>query len=49
MTADCGFGVGLQFRDNKLVVNEKNETVIEPGMVFSLSLGLADLVEENPR
>eukprot|EP00605_Chrysophyceae_sp_TOSAG23-4_P002193 GSChrysophyteH1.ASY1.ANO1.2423.1 assembled CDS len=39
MPKTLGFAMGLEFRDNTLVLNDKNTTKFEDGMVFSLSVG----------
>lgn len=38
-----GFGVGIDFRDNHLLLNKKNTVVFRPGMVFSLAVSFAGL------
>jgi nucleosome binding factor SPN SPT16 subunit len=38
-----GFGVGIDFRDNHLLLNKKNTLVFRPGMVFSLAVSFAGL------
>lgn len=38
-----GFGVGIDFRDNNLLLNKKNTVTFRPGMVFSLTVSFAGL------
>lgn len=45
-----GFGVGIDFRDTNLLLNQKNTVPFRPGMVFSLSVSFAKLkLSENVR
>jgi len=39
MPKSLGFAIGLEFRDGSMVINEKNATKFEDGMVFTLSVG----------
>jgi len=43
-TKTCGFGMGLEFRESTLVINEKNQRTIQKGMVFNLCVGFSDFV-----
>eukprot|EP00935_MAST-01C_sp_MAST-1C-sp1_P000632 g632.t1 len=36
---DCGFGIGLEFKETSLVLNGKNEQKFKAGMVFNVSCG----------
>lgn len=38
-----GFAIGLEFRDNLLVLNEKNETKFVDGMIFTLAVGFHNI------
>lgn len=40
-----GAGVGLELKENLLLINEKADKVVEPGMVFNISLGLNNLTD----
>jgi nucleosome binding factor SPN SPT16 subunit len=42
-TKSCGFGMGLEFREAALVLNDKNSKVLSKGMVFNLCVGFQDL------
>eukprot|EP00854_Cymbomonas_tetramitiformis_P003190 gene3190-4036_t len=46
LTKNCGFLMGLEFKDSTAVLNAKNEKTIRADMVFNVSLGLQGL--ENP-
>jgi len=39
LTKTLGFSIGLEFRDGTLVLNDKNSTKFEEGMVFTLAVG----------
>jgi len=43
LTRDCGFAMGLEFREAALLLNAKCEARVKPGMVFNVAVGLADL------
>ena len=43
-TKNCGFGIGLEFRDVHLLLTDKNPRLIQPHMVFNLAIGFTDLV-----
>ncbi len=42
-TKSCGFGIGIEFRDSTLIINEQNTRTLKPGMVFNLCVGFSDL------
>jgi nucleosome binding factor SPN SPT16 subunit len=42
-----GFGIGIEARDNNLVINAKSTRVLKDGMTICVSVGLSDL--ENPK
>ncbi|KAI9595339.1 FACT complex subunit spt16 [Syncephalis fuscata] len=44
---NCGFGMGIEFRESLYVINAKNTRKIEPGMVINLSVGLQNLEIPN--
>lgn len=46
LTKTLGFATGLEFRENSLVLGPKCDAVLVAGMVFNLTTGLADLVNE---
>lgn len=48
-TKNCGWLMGIEFRDSGFILNAKNDRVIKPGQVFSLTIGLNDLVNENTK
>jgi len=39
----CGFGMGLEFRESALSLNNKNQKVAQAGMVFNLCIGFHNL------
>lgn len=43
LTKNCGFGLGLDFREPALLLDAKNNTELKPGMVFNLAIGLNNL------
>lgn len=38
-----GFAIGIEFRDNTLILNQTNETKFKTGMVFNLSVGFHNI------
>ncbi|KAF4755838.1 FACT complex subunit SPT16, variant 2 [Perkinsus olseni] len=38
---DCGYSIGLEFRDGHMLLNAKNHKHITPGMCLNLSVGFA--------
>jgi len=42
-TSNCGFGMGLEFREVQYLLDGKNEEIFAPGMVFNFSLGFENL------
>lgn len=47
LTKNVGFGMGIEFRDNTCVLNPKNELTVEHNMVFNVSVGIQNLVDEE--
>ncbi|KAK0141606.1 FACT complex subunit SPT16 [Merluccius polli] len=47
LTKNLGFAMGIEFREGSLVLNAKNQYKLKKGMVLSISLGLADLVNKE--
>ncbi|CAL8384026.1 unnamed protein product [Arctogadus glacialis] len=47
LTKNFGFAMGIEFREGSLVLNAKNQYKLKKGMVLSISLGLADLVNKE--
>ena len=43
---NCGFGMGIEFRESLFVINEKNTRELTAGMVFNVVLGFQGL--DNP-
>eukprot|EP00967_Tisochrysis_lutea_P071043 scaffold94102_cov31-Tisochrysis_lutea.AAC.3 len=43
LTRDCGFALGLEFREPTLLLNAKCEARVRPGMVFNVAVGLDNL------
>ncbi|KIJ60617.1 hypothetical protein HYDPIDRAFT_32041 [Hydnomerulius pinastri MD-312] len=42
-----GSGIGVEFRDSAYLLSAKNARQLKTGMVFNLSLGFSDLVDES--
>jgi nucleosome binding factor SPN SPT16 subunit len=42
-SADCGAGIGYEFRIGSCVINARNPRVIRKGMVFNLTVGFKEL------
>ncbi|GLD64685.1 FACT complex subunit SPT16 isoform X1 [Lates japonicus] len=47
LTKNLGFAMGIEFREGSLVLNAKNQYKLKKGMVLSISLGFADLVNKD--
>ncbi|XP_029944289.1 FACT complex subunit SPT16 [Salarias fasciatus] len=47
LTKNLGFAMGIEFREGSLVLNAKNQYKLKKGMVLSISLGFADLVNKE--
>uniref|UniRef100_A0A0D9XZ22 FACT complex subunit n=1 Tax=Leersia perrieri TaxID=77586 RepID=A0A0D9XZ22_9ORYZ len=47
LTKSAGTGIGLEFRETWLSLNEKNDRILKEGMVFNVSLGFQNLLEKN--
>ncbi|MES1920611.1 FACT complex subunit spt16, partial [Bonamia ostreae] len=48
---NCGFGIGIQFREPGFVIHKSNANKIENGMIFNLSVGfenLEDTISNTP-
>eukprot|EP00033_Pygsuia_biforma_P003361 GCRY01003682.1.p1 GENE.GCRY01003682.1~~GCRY01003682.1.p1 ORF type:complete len:1036 (-),score=365.94 GCRY01003682.1:286-3393(-) len=43
---NCGFGMGIEFKETGLNITAKNEAMVRVGMVFNVVVGFTDLV--NP-
>ena len=46
LSKNLGFGMGLEFRENALMLTPKNDGVVRAGMVFNVCIGVQGL--ENP-
>ena len=42
-----GFGMGLEFREGNLIINQKNEKVLKENMVFNICVGANDLFDQE--
>ncbi|XP_076914841.1 FACT complex subunit SPT16-like [Bidens hawaiensis] len=49
LTKSAGTGIGLEFREPGLNLNEKNERVLKPGMVFNVSLGFQNMQTKSSK
>jgi nucleosome binding factor SPN SPT16 subunit len=47
LTKTFGFAMGLEFRDNSLIIGPKCSALIKKGMVFNLNVGLSNLENRN--
>ncbi|XP_070785820.1 FACT complex subunit SPT16 [Enoplosus armatus] len=47
LTKNLGFAMGIEFREGSLVLNAKNQYKLKKGMVLSISLGFADLLNKE--
>lgn len=47
LTKNLGFAMGIEFREGSLVINQKNQFKLKRGMVFSISLGFADMINKE--
>ena len=47
--SNFGFGIGSQFKEEKLLINAKNNTLVEPGMVFHIRVTLTGVHKEPAR
>ncbi|XP_029436042.1 FACT complex subunit SPT16 [Rhinatrema bivittatum] len=47
ITKNLGFAMGIEFREGSLVINSKNQYKLKKGMVFSINLGLSDLMNKE--
>lgn len=44
-----GFGIGSQYKEEKLLINAKNTKLVEPGMVFHIRITLTGVHKEPAR
>lgn len=49
LTKSAGTGIGLEFRESGLNLNEKNERILKAGMVFNVSLGFQNLQTKSSK
>lgn len=47
LTKTFGFAMGLEFRDNSLVIGPKCTAVLKKGMIFNLNMGLSGLTNKD--
>lgn len=43
LPTNFGFGIGLEFRESVLLINQRNEGVVKPNMVFNVLISLKDM------
>ena len=48
LTRNCGFALGIEFRESTLILNAKNESRVRAGMVFNVAVGLEGLEDTEP-
>ncbi|CAH6722224.1 FACT complex subunit Spt16p [[Candida] jaroonii] len=46
-TRNCGWLMGIEFRDSTLILNSKNERKLANGQIFSLTIGFSDLINKS--
>lgn len=46
-TKNCGFGIGLEFRESSLLLSEKNNRLIAENMVFNVSIGFEQVTTKD--
>jgi nucleosome binding factor SPN SPT16 subunit len=44
-TKNCGFSMGLEFRESSALLNEKNNKLFQKGMIFNLCVGFENLTD----
>ena len=44
LPSNFGFGIGWEFRESCLLIEANNQTIIKPGMIFSVITSLKDIV-----
>ena len=44
-----GFGIGFNFKEDRLLINATNETIIEPGMTFHVRIAITGVHKEPAR
>lgn len=47
MTKNVGFGMGIEFRDSSFILNAKNDTKVEKGMVFNVAVGVQNIMDPD--
>ncbi|KVH89908.1 FACT complex subunit SPT16 isoform X1 [Cynara cardunculus var. scolymus] len=49
LTKSAGTGIGLEFRESGLSLNEKNERILKAGMVLNVSLGFQNMQTKSSK
>lgn len=49
LVKNFGCGIGIDFRDTSLTINAKNETRVEAGMTFNVSVGLSNITNSKAK
>ncbi|KAL8229891.1 hypothetical protein R6Q57_014791 [Mikania cordata] len=49
LTKSAGTGIGLEFRESGLALNEKNEKILKAGMVLNVSLGFQNMQSKSSK
>jgi len=47
--SNFGFGIGFQFKEDALLINESNETLVKPGMTFHCRVALSSVHKDAAR
>ena len=47
LTKSGGTGVGIEFRETWLSLNEKNDLTLKEGMIFNVSLGFQNFLAKS--
>ncbi|KYQ92358.1 FACT complex subunit SPT16 [Tieghemostelium lacteum] len=46
---NCGYGIGIEFQEAQLIINQANQKIVKPGMHFNLVIGFLNIPNENAR
>jgi nucleosome binding factor SPN SPT16 subunit len=45
--SNFGFGIGLEFRESNLIINQKNDNILKENMVFNICISANDLFDQT--
>mmetsp|Transcript_23421 Transcript_23421/g.17869 ORF Transcript_23421/g.17869 Transcript_23421/m.17869 type:complete len:90 (+) Transcript_23421:1041-1310(+) len=49
MHSNFGFGIGTGFKEEALLINETNDTIVEPGMTFHVRVSFTEVSDKPER